>query len=195
MEVKIGDYPPEEDPLAQREISIKIDRWDTWSLDHTLALIILPALKEFRKNIRGYPSCFSNSVGGNEDWDPQLNFDFYQETAKDYSKVPAELWAKTIDKMIWSFEHIAGKYSQNLSEPDKNWEDFYIITPSVVKEGKTIEDMFIPVDPENVEEGYTLSDDYYEQQRVDDWEGRKRHEEMIQEGLNLFAKYYQNLWN
>ena len=32
---------------------VKIDRWDTWSMDHTLALIVLPMLKQLdRKSTR-----------------------------------------------------------------------------------------------------------------------------------------------
>ena len=34
---------------------IKLDRWDTWSMDHTLADIILPMLKQLRDTKHGSP--------------------------------------------------------------------------------------------------------------------------------------------
>ena len=34
---------------------VKIDRWDTWSMDHTLAHIILPMLKQLDKEKHGAP--------------------------------------------------------------------------------------------------------------------------------------------
>ena len=34
---------------------VKIDRWDTWSMDHTLAHIILPMLIQLRKDKHGSP--------------------------------------------------------------------------------------------------------------------------------------------
>ena len=46
MRVKIGKYKKNGD----RKVEVEIKRYDLWSLDYTLALVILPALKEFRKN-------------------------------------------------------------------------------------------------------------------------------------------------
>ena len=34
---------------------VKIDRWDTWSMDHTLAEIVLPMLKQLKKDKHGAP--------------------------------------------------------------------------------------------------------------------------------------------
>lgn len=49
MRVYIGPYKKK----GRERISVKIDRYDTWSLDYTLALVILPALKAYRKNQGG----------------------------------------------------------------------------------------------------------------------------------------------
>lgn len=62
MKVKIGKYPT--DYADERKIKIQIDRWDTWSLDHTLALIIHPALVQFKNNNNGHPSDMTG-----EEWD------------------------------------------------------------------------------------------------------------------------------
>ena len=39
----------------KQKVKVRIDPWDTWNLDYTLALIILPALKEFSKDPQGAP--------------------------------------------------------------------------------------------------------------------------------------------
>ena len=53
MKVNIGKYKKNENP---RTIKIEIDDWDIWNLDHTLAMVIHPALVKFRENLNGHPS-------------------------------------------------------------------------------------------------------------------------------------------
>jgi len=38
-----------------QKIKIHIDRWDTWSMDHTLAYIVLPMLKQLKERKHGAP--------------------------------------------------------------------------------------------------------------------------------------------
>jgi hypothetical protein len=45
MKVSIGKYRKN----SERKIKVEITREDTWSLDYTLALVILPALQEYKK--------------------------------------------------------------------------------------------------------------------------------------------------
>jgi len=70
MKVMISDYQ------ETREVNIQIDGYDLYNLDHTLALIIYPALKRFRNNTCGYPGCFDTE----------------------------EKWIKILDKMIHAFD-------------------------------------------------------------------------------------------
>ena len=51
MKVKLGNYKDD----GERKISVKIDEWDTWSMDHTLALIIHPMLLQLRDTTNGSP--------------------------------------------------------------------------------------------------------------------------------------------
>jgi hypothetical protein len=53
MKVNIGRYPKGE---TERKISVKIDKWDSWSADHTLALIITPLLKQMKEQKQGAPN-------------------------------------------------------------------------------------------------------------------------------------------
>ncbi len=45
MKVSIGKYPKK----GEQKISVRIDPWDTWSMDRTLALIVHPMLKQLHK--------------------------------------------------------------------------------------------------------------------------------------------------
>ena len=39
----------------ERKVKVRIDEYDTWSMDHTLALIILPMLKQLKATKHGSP--------------------------------------------------------------------------------------------------------------------------------------------
>ena len=39
----------------KQKVSIKIDKWDTWGMDYTLALIILPMIKQLQDTKHGSP--------------------------------------------------------------------------------------------------------------------------------------------
>jgi hypothetical protein len=53
MKVHIGKYP--KTYKGNRKISVQIDPWDTWNMDHTLALIAAPMLKQLRATKHGAP--------------------------------------------------------------------------------------------------------------------------------------------
>lgn len=98
MFVKIPE-PGKEDDFPY----VRIDGPDCWGLDHTLAYIILPALKILRENKHGVPSQFVP-----ETHSAQMNFEFIEDDVmNDISlKVGERKWNECIDAMIWSFEEI-----------------------------------------------------------------------------------------
>ena len=51
MKVEIGPYV---DGDSDRTVDIHIDKWDTWNLDHTLALLIHPLLVKLKEDNHGY---------------------------------------------------------------------------------------------------------------------------------------------
>jgi hypothetical protein len=53
MKVNIGTYKKNGTPRTQK---IVIEKWDTWSLDATLAHIIHPALVQFRAVVQSHPA-------------------------------------------------------------------------------------------------------------------------------------------
>lgn len=54
MKAYIGRYPKGD---KERKISIRIDPWDVWNMDHTLALIIVPMLKKTQGRQTRCSSC------------------------------------------------------------------------------------------------------------------------------------------
>lgn len=177
MKVNIGRYLKN----GKRKIDIQIERHDTYSLDHTLALIILPALLQLKETQHGLPSEFA-LVGG-EDYVEQSCFDFYQESHKESFEHAIKRWEDTLDKMIWSFEQLV----------KDNWEDEYRYGKADIAWEPTGETIYNPLTKKN-ENTYQMVDKNPDEHYTD-YEGMREHERRIQEGLELFGKYYQHLWD
>lgn len=131
MYVKIRKYPSWQGRIAEwfpnlyqryydwrqsRRVTVRIDSHDTWDLTHTLAVIILPALKQFRAEQIGAPKI------DNEDVPENLHMSPEDKEAWDNFLTTDENWFKrneyVLDEMIAAFEII-------LSEED---DDFYKLT-------------------------------------------------------------------
>ena len=110
MKVEIGRYPDSKSK-ARRMIRVKIDAWDTWSLNHTLALIIAPALRKFKKANNGVPgSLMDLSHHETMEW----NSAAFKKAERKASDRADKEWDRILDVMIWSFEEVA---ADNPSEP------------------------------------------------------------------------------
>ena len=95
MKVNIGRYRKNNAP---RTIKVQVDKWDTYSADHTLALVILPVLKQYKENNSGSP------VVDNEDVPEHLRIPEGQEFEMSDKWEPR--WNYVVDEMIWAFEHL-----------------------------------------------------------------------------------------
>lgn len=181
MKVDISDYPSGD---ADRKINVRIDPFDTWSLDHTLSIVILPALIQLKDTKQGIPSEFvGEGIGG--DLDNNHCFDFIKEDADQVFDKQCEKWEETLNKMIWSFLQlsIADDYDEQYyhGNPDFEWKEL---------EGKTYPN---PVTGVN-EPLYEMVN----RNRTDYWYDRVGHDlhcKRIQEGLDLFSKYFLSLWD
>jgi hypothetical protein len=182
MKINIGKFP--KNSSGTRKIKVQIDNYDTWNLDCTLALIIYPALLQLKATKNGVPVEFGE-VGG-EAFGVQGSFDFYQETHDESWKVGTERWDEILEKMIWSFEQILkDDYTDQYHHGDAeyNWiksDKMYLNKLSPIT-GK-VEATYQMVDRNPTEHWY-------------DGVGHLKHEERIQEGLELFGKYFRSLWN
>ena len=85
-----------------QKVKVRIDKWDTWSMDSTLASIILPMLKQLQETKHGAPHV------DNADVPKRLRSTKKQQEKynKDGSTDPKffERWDCIIDEMIWAFE-------------------------------------------------------------------------------------------
>jgi len=178
MKVNLGKFPKTQ---GARKIDIEIESHDTWSLDHSLAYIILPALIQLKETKHGIPGEFAD-VGG-EDWTDQQPLDFYKESYAEAFEEGCKRWDEVLDKMIWSFQQLALEDYDQLYHHGKvelDWE----------KTDKTFPNPVTGVD----EATYRMVDKNPDEHWYDSV-GHKLHEERIQEGIDLFAKYYRSLWD
>ena len=165
MKVNIGRYPKGD---KQRKINVQIDKWDTWSADHTLALIIAPLLVKIKEDKQGSPPVDDADVpehlrstaapSKENDWDIDDNWHLR--------------WDYVLDEMIWAFEQDNNDWEQQYYSGEVDFQFEKI-------EGQKFSRM---VDGPN----HTFKIDQ---------EGIKKHHERIKNGRRLFAKYYDALWD
>jgi hypothetical protein len=157
------------DQKKQRKISVRIDRWDTWSMDHTLAYIILPMLKQLKAQKHGSPNVDDEDVPQHLRSTTELTQD-EQNTGHVDNNHEAR-WDWVLDEMIFAFE----------SKLDDSWQDqFY--------HGET-DLQFKKLDNGLVEMVRGPEDTSYI-----DFGGRSVYQARITNGFKLFGKYYEALW-
>ena len=144
--------------FPEQRMKIRIDPWDTWSMDHTLSHIIVPMLKQLKETKHGSPLVddedvpeelrSTNAPAKENDWDTDENW--------------FKRWDWVMNEMIWSFEQKC---------LDNGWEEAYYqyeVDKSALLGMRCV-----------------WRDD----------EGRKKHQERMNNGFRLFGKYYEGLWD
>ena len=157
---------------------VKIDRYDTWSMDTTLTPIILPMLKQLNETKHGAPNT------DDEDVPPNL-----RSTTKSAQKAKKESWDTDgnhfkrwdwiMDEMIWAFEQLA----------DNSWEDQYFTGKSDI--------VWIPskeLDAKGRPRTYEMKRSPKDTRKWDK-KGYAKHNARIDNGLRLFGKYFRALWD
>jgi len=173
------------DQFKKRKQYIRIDPWDTWSMDSTLAPIILPMLKQLRSTKHGSPPVDLEDVPEemrtveHEEYESQKCFDFYHEDdTKNKRYSIHDRWDWVLNEMIFAFERLVDdswedKYSSgemdHYSEPCE-WDENGKPTLFTMKEGPN----------------HTYKCDY---------DGLRKEWDRINNGLRLFGKYYRGLWD
>jgi hypothetical protein len=159
MKVHIGNWPKNIE--KQRKIDIQIDKWDTWNMDNTLALIIEPMLRQLKETKHGHPCMGTNVPDSCDGCSCENN------------------WDEILDKMIFAFHSLNTDYEEqyHTGEIDIVW------TPVDVHGNET---------PDGE---YRRMDKGPNDMHHFDVEGWKKHQEQIQEGLELFGKHYLSLWD
>jgi len=153
----------------ERTIKVQIDPWDTWSMDHTLAYIILPMLKQLKETKHGAPYVDP------KDCPPELKPKKLTKKEKENGHTDSthfERWDWVLDEMIFAFEN----------KVNDDWEEQFETGESDLQWKK-------------LEDGCSQMVEGPNHTRVYDWEGRKAYQSRITNGFRLFGKYYENLWD
>lgn len=151
----------------KRRIRVKIDPWDTWSMDHTLSLIALPMLKDMRGSKHGAPFVDDEDVPE----DLRSTAASPKEHEYDTDDNHFKRWDYVLDEMIWAHEQSAAD-----SEPD-----FWIVAP---------EGMYF----EPCADNSNLSEMKHDKEGEFDHDAYSAYHERLKNGFRLFGKYYQALW-
>jgi hypothetical protein len=86
-----------------RQIYVRIDDYDTWSMDHTLALIVVPMLKQLKATKTGAPQVDDSDVPKPiRSTAPGARDRCEEET--DHDEHYFERWDYVLSEMIWAFE-------------------------------------------------------------------------------------------
>ena len=154
---------------------VKIDRWDTWSMDSTLSMIILPMLKQLQATKQG-SACVDD-----EDVPEELNLRTTDAPPKENDWDTDDNWHKrwewVLGEMVWTFEQMNSDWDKQyhsgvvdrVSAPCK-WDENRKPTLYSWDKGPNDTSEF-------------------------DMEGYTKHNERISKGLILFGKYYRGLWD
>ena len=158
---------------TERKIKVRIDRYDTWSMDHTLALIILPMLKQIKETKHGSPYV------DDEDVPAHMRHTFIKDP-DDYETNDPWVhykWEWILNEMIWAFEtHLNESWEDQFrnGDPDIDWD----LVSGVEGEESAMYKM------------KQKNPDYWV-----DYVKIREYNDRIDNGFRLFGKYYRNLWD
>lgn len=166
----------------KRKIKIHIDKYDVWSADHTLAMIIHPVLVELQRQKHGSPNVDDADVPDHL----KSSAAPAKENEYDVDDNHHTRWDYVLGEMIWAFEQH--------KDHDCNDNQFH-------HNPEQLDFKFIPVeDGKFAGKGYSSMETNYQKDPTKpaywvDEEGKKAHYDRIANGRRLFAKYYQGLWD
>ena len=150
----------------KQKINVRIDRWDTWSMDHTLSPIILPMLVQLKENNHGAPNVDQADVPKELRASKKQRVKYNTNGTTDPNHF--KRWDWIMDEMIWSFEQ----------KCRDDWEgDYYKYEEVDSKDATESESLF----------GLKLV--------WEDREGQAAHQVRMTNGFRLFGVYFENLWD
>ena len=145
---------------------VRLDPWDTWSFDHTLADIILPGLKQLQATKHGAPFVDDEDVP--EGMNLRSTEAEPKENEWDTDSNHFKRWDWVLAEMIWAFE-----------QKVKDDADSQFFDHSECGDEKF---------PWN-RDGQYVSKVKYDSEGHAAWQARKAN------GFRLFGKYYEGLWD
>ena len=178
---------------------------ERWDLFHTFSVYIAAGLKVFLSyKIFGVPTAISEKYHEDKiDENFKADKKIYEELQEEVNEIMREMdkmpkfdsqgeislemkeWRGILLKMLWTFEQIRDDYPES---PFGKWHEkkFY----SLLEQG---------IEPMEVEEpdecGLCKVKFNGEETPQEIWDAEEKYREKIQDGINLFAKYFLSLWD
>lgn len=153
-----------------RKEEVRIDPWDTWNLDSTLALIVTPMLKQLIEKQHGSP--FVEYKDAPKEFTPTEEEIKKSQEEGDTDPYWHERWTWVLNEMLFAFEMT-----------NMDWESkFHTGVTDIV--WKKIED----TEFSEMTKGPKDTSKF-------DKEGYEEVANRIQKGYRLFGTYYQGLWD
>lgn len=149
----------------KQKIDVRIDPWDTWSMDDTLAHIILPMLKQLKETKHGAPYVDPEDVPA--ELQPKK-----QKDNGETDRTHFERWDWVLDEMIFAFE----------AKQMDNWEEQFYSGDADL----SFKDLCDGLNEIRRVPKYTFEVD---------WEGRNAYQQRMSNGFRLFGKYFEALWD
>ena len=156
----------------KRKVKIRIDEYDTWNMDNTLAMIIVPMLEQLKATKHGTPWTEDEDVPEHLRSTAAKPLTQKQIDEGSCDDNHDARWEWILDEMIWAFKtHI-----------DDTWDDQFYSGEHDISWVKN-------------EQGYsemvTGPNDTWKVDR----EGLEADKKRRANGFRLFGKYYQALWD
>lgn len=154
----------------ERKVKIRVDGYDIWSADHTIALLVHPLLLKLKEHKHGAPyvededvpeELRSTSAAPKEnEWDTDDNH--------------FKRWEWVLDEMLWAFEQC--------TKEDHGDDQFY---------SGDVDWTFKKDEATGLSKMGYGSNHTFKVDRA----GKEAHHKRINNGLRLFGRYYMALWD
>ena len=156
------------DSKRKRKVKIRIDDYDTWGMNDTLALIILPMLKQLKSTKRG------SAYVDDKDVPKELRRKIKAESRWDVDEHHDVRWDWVLDEMIFAFE--------DMLDPESERKFSTGVIDYKFERCEDNPELFKMVEGDN----HTY---------VTYMKELKKHKKRVQNGFRLFGVYFQDLWD
>ena len=160
------------DSKKKRKVKVHIDGYDCWSADETLAMIIVPVLEKLKQDKHGSPGVDDEDVPEHLRTTNATPLTEEQKNCGHTDDLWEQRWEWVLDEIIWAFRQHA-----------EGWKDQYYSGESDIR--------FEKVEGAEYSKMVRGPNDTFKVDR----EGIKKHQERMNNGRRLFAKYYECLWD
>lgn len=152
---------------SKRRIQVKLDYWDHWNADETMAIIILPLLKKLKIHKHGA------GMVDDEDVPEELRSTSApkKENVNHIDDNHFKRYDWMLDEVIWAFEQL---------QPGNDWEERYYHMVECDK-SKPETNNILPIP-----KGKCIEFNH---------EAYLAHSNRIDRGLKMFGKYYRSFWD